>query len=176
MVRNSNLFHTDSAKAFCATASAQITGTPEIELNPQSTYIASQYACADYPYDLIYTVLAEDIYLGAVCAPPWVTNPASLAAWSTSAASQVSYATMQDFADPFDQITYIITPSNFTVPPSTGITGSSSTTASPLQTVQIPTTATVSSSSTSAAVKWAVPYIYIYSLLATGHFLLYANL
>ncbi|CZR70118.1 uncharacterized protein PAC_20019 [Phialocephala subalpina] len=169
---------TNSVKPFCATASALITATPVnpsalISPPPLTNTVVSQYACADYPYTLTYTVFAEDIMYGPPpCAPPWVTNPASLAAWSTSAASQVSYATIQDFADPFDQVVASANFSASTVLPS-AVAGSSATSSPP--TVQIPTTApATSSTTTSAGAKWTVSLkssLYI-PLLAAGQFLL----
>lgn len=141
---------------------------------PLTNTAVSQYACANYPYTLTYTVFGEDIRYGGECAPPWVTNPASLSAWSTSAAAQASYALIQDFADPFDQV---VASANFAA--STGLPsfyGSSATTSPP--TVQIPTTATPTSSSTttSTGTRWTVPRrisLYIPPLLVVGHFLLW---
>lgn len=149
-----------------------MTDLTDLNVDPLPTNTAlSQYACADYPYSLTYTVFAEDMYLGAECAPPWVTNPASLAAWSTSAVSQVSYAMIQDFADPFDQV---VVSANFSA--STVLSPAVTSTTSSLPAVNIPTTAlAISSTTTSAGTKWTVSWrisLYISLLLAAGHFLL----
>ena len=149
-----------------------MTDLTAIDLGPVPTNtVLSQYACANYPYTLTYTVFAEDVYLGVECAPPWVTNPASLAAWSTTAASQVSNAMIQDFADPFDQVVVSAYFSASTVLPPVVTSASSS-----LPAVNIPTTApAISSTTTSAGTKRTVSWrisLYTSLLLAAVNFLL----
>ncbi|KAH6883594.1 hypothetical protein B0T10DRAFT_551325 [Thelonectria olida] len=158
-----------SAKPFCAIGSASMsTLTGGLTSSPPLTTL-SQYACADYPYTLHYTVFEDYLDIQFVCAPPWVTNPTSLAAWSKSAAPEVSAGMIQDFADPFDQVVARV---NFSA---STVLSSANCTIAFVPTVQIPTAASATSTTSSAGVRRAVSptnIVYILSLLFAGQFLL----
>jgi hypothetical protein len=138
----------DSLRPSCATGNAIMASqTP----GPSGPTTYSQYGCADYPYDLYYTVFEENMYTMEACAPEWILTPASVAAWSSSEAPELSSAYAVAFANPFDALT---ARSNFSastrLPPM--ITGSSLTGSQ--ATVVIPTAPGASSTThTSGTVK-----------------------
>lgn len=144
-----------------------------LETYPPLTTL-SQYACANYPYTLHYTVFTDYVTENYVpgskeCAAPWIDSPSMFEEWSKSVATEMSTATIQDFANPFDQV---IARPNFSA--STVLPLANSTTFAP--TVRIPTApSATSTTTTSAGVRWVVSpktSVYILSLLFAGRFLL----
>jgi hypothetical protein len=154
----------DSAHAtepYCAIASATIPSAPSsgfVEDDGPGTTAAVQYACAKYPFTLTYTVPLTYTYEPLNCAPPWVTNPASVAAWSSSESSQVASAISESFANPFAQVVFRANFSPTVTLPSNSMSQTG-------QTVNIPTTATVSATKTSSGSKYTTaPYLGLHSL------------
>ncbi|GAB7354875.1 hypothetical protein MBLNU459_g5516t1 [Dothideomycetes sp. NU459] len=88
---------TDTNSPYCAVGTA-ISNTATDYYGSSPTAGQVFFACESIQYNLDFTVAAVTSEAEA-CAPPWVTNPASLSAWS---AANPSYS--HSFADPFKGI------------------------------------------------------------------------
>lgn len=134
---------------------------------PLNYSTVTQYACANYPYTVTYTVFSQYISIassggGSGGGSGFGEDPASLAAWSSSMGAQISIALAQDFGNPFDQAR-----------PSSDLSLSLATGSAP-PTVEIPTSAAaIATTASSVAVKLTVSLrnsLYLFTLFAAECF------